>query len=146
MQDLIEQKEYFYHCKIYEEHLVTGAQVAMMDASSEEEINWIKSSGGDPDCSEPEGWNDLRWHGKGSISFAEKDFDKFIERIKQNILIKTKGKHIIQHDNNKVYILYEDCHYWIKEVILTRLDIYIYRHAVIEQEDGFIENMMKEGE
>jgi hypothetical protein len=144
MQGMIDQKEYFYHCEISEEHLITGCQEEMMKASNQEEMKWINNSNCGPDDEEPEGWSDLRWYAKGSTSFAEKDFDKFIEHVKRDVLLKTKGSHIIQHEGNKVYILYENCHWWIKEVILTRLHIYIYRHAIIEQKDGFVENLLKE--
>ena len=142
----IEQKEYLYHCKITEEHLITGQQQAMMESSSREEMEWIRNPCCGPDDTEPEGWSDLRWYQRGSISFAEKDFDKFIERIKRTILQMTKGNHIFQHENGETYVLYEHPHYWIKDVILTRLNIYIYRHAIIEQKEGFVEAIFQEKE
>lgn len=139
IQDLINQKEYFYHCEISEEHLITGQQEAMMEATSQEEIKWIREPCCSPDDNDPEGWNDLRWYSKGSISFATKDFNEFIQHIKREIMLITKGNYILQHEDGKTYILYEHSHYWIKDIILTRLHIYIYRHAIIEQKDGFVE-------
>lgn len=143
MEDLISQDEYFYHCEITEEHLITGRQEALMEAKNEEEMKWINEPICNPDEDDPEGWNDLRWYQKGKTSFAEKDFNDFIKRIKNYILQITKGKYILQHEDNKTYIIYENYHYWIKEKILTRLNVYIYRHAIIDQKEGFIEKILE---
>jgi len=142
MEDLISQGEYYYHCEITEEHLITGRQEALMEAKNKEEMKWINECECNPEDYEPDGWNDLRWYKRGKTSFAEKNFDDFIKRIKNDILQTTKGKYIVQHEDNDVYILYENYHYKIKEFILTRLDVYIYRHAIIEQKEGFIEKVL----
>lgn len=142
MENLISQGEYFYHCEITQEHLITGRQVALMEANNKEEMKWINESICNPDDNEADGWNDLRWYEKGKTSFAEKNLDDFLNRIKSNILQVTHGKYILQHEDDDTYILYENNHYWIKENILTRLHIYIYRHGIIEQKEGFIENVL----
>ena len=144
MEKLIEQQEYFYHCEITEEHLIDGRQEGAMEANNREEREWYLNPHFGPDDEEPEGWNTLRWYSHGKLSFADKDFDNFIKRIKREIRLKTKGKFIIQHEGNEAYILHENCHWLIKEVVLTRLHLYIYRHAIIEQKDGFVETLLQE--
>ena len=135
--NMIHQNDYYYHCKITEEHLITGEQEEIMNASSEEERQLIKEG-----MYEEDGWYELRWHKQGETSFADKEFDNFTKRIKEDIDKRTKGKYILHHDDENTYVLYENNHWLIKEKVLTRLHIYIYRHAIIDCDEDFIEKLL----
>lgn len=143
MLDFIEQGEYFYHCEIFKHHLVTGVQELILKGSAEDREYYQNVSFG-PDDAESEDWSQLRWFKKESISFADKEPEQFFAHIKDVINRETRGEHILSHgDNWEVYVLYENNHWWLKEKILTRLEIYINRHAYIKQKDGFVEELLR---
>ena len=146
--DLIEQKDYFYHCKIYYEYLIDGMQVEIFKAGSEDERKSIKEYANccDPDHEEPEGWSELRWHSRGSTSFADKDFEGLVKHIKREIELITKGEYILQHGYADTYIVYFKTPIYLDEPVLTRMKFYIYRHAIIDQKDDFVETLLKERE
>lgn len=85
-------------------------------------------------------WYSKSWVKDGTVSFAEKEWDKFVKRIHEhfnNESIKKSGVLVsTEDDGNKKHLYWFQNHYLIKEKVLHRASIYITRRAVINYDDN----------
>lgn len=117
----LEDRGYFYHVKIYEEMLLTYEQ------HLEREHGPINT--GDPDDNTD--YEAMKWYKGGSISFAEKEWDKLVSGIRRDFarrgpLLEQTG------DLDRKYFYYFAHDYKLKEKVLYRAWIYTYHHAFVE--------------
>ena len=124
-------KEYLYHVEIYKEALLTYEQYLKREHS------YVCTTDPDDDTN----YEAIEWYSVGSESFAEKDWHKFIGRVRQNLagkgpLIETTG------DFDKKYFYYFKTDFILKERVLHRVWFYVYHHASIDFDiDKFAKHM-----
>lgn len=126
------KRGYFYHVEIYEEVLLTYEQ-------------YLVREHGDVCTSDPDDNTDyeaMKWYKVGSLSFAEKEWDKLVSGIRRHLV--TRGPLLEETDElDKRYFYYFANDYKLKEKVLHRAWIYTYHHAFIEfDRDKFAKHML----
>ncbi|WP_102274068.1 hypothetical protein [Cytobacillus massiliigabonensis] len=127
-----EDRGYFYHVKIYEEMLLTYEQ------HLEREHGPINT--GDPDDNTDYGA--MKWYKGGSVSFAEKEWEKLVSGIRRHLA--SRGPLLEQTgDFDEKYFYYFSRDYKLKEPVLRRAWMYISHDATIKFDiDKFASHMV----
>lgn len=126
---------YFYRCEIYHEALLTYGQY--LEKTSGEKVVY------DPDDST--NYHALDWYKNGSLSFAEKEWPKFISRLRENIKLSC-GMSLQKEENGRQYIYHLGTVLGLKGTFLLRSRIFIQHSSIIEMDEAkFMTDMTRYG-
>lgn len=94
---------------------------------------------GDPD--DDTDYSAMKWYKGGSVSFAEKEWDKLVSGIRRHLALR--GQMLEETgDLDRKYFYYLSNDYILKEKVLHRAWIYTYHHALVEFDiDKFAKHM-----
>ncbi|WP_103110729.1 hypothetical protein [Brevibacillus reuszeri] len=129
------EREYFYCVEIIEEVLLTYEQ------HLEREHGEVCTS--DPDDNTDYGA--MHWYKHQTTSFAEKEWDKLVIRLREQF--KVHAKTMIQGtDNNNNYVYHVGTVYGLKGEFLKRSKFWIQRSATVEMDaQKFAKDLTKIG-
>ncbi|MFW5438895.1 hypothetical protein [Paenibacillus apiarius] len=133
----VNEKGYYYHVNIYQEALLTYEQQLK------------KEHGVNPCTSDPEdstNYHALDWCKNGSISFAEKDWNEFVIRLRgcfklhSGLMLQTEG------DLNRHYIYHIGTVIGLKGKYLIRSHFHITHSASFEMDtERFAQDLTRIG-
>lgn len=127
-----EYEDYFYRAEIYQEALLTLEQ--------KHELEWRQK----PCTSDPEDsteWGAIDWHRTGRTSFANKDWNEFIQRLREHFkrcapMITIPGEWLDEH-----YVLYMGNVIGLEGKYLLREKVWIQRAATVKIGEKFMKDL-----
>lgn len=134
-----DESGYFYHANIYHEVLLSYKQ--HLEKEHGERVCTT-----DPD--DTTNYGALDWYSNGSMSFAEREWDQLVIRLRENVKRHTG---MVLHSKDEGRGSHEHIYYFgsvigLKGKYLSRDRIWIYRSATIEfDQKRFMEDLTRIG-
>lgn len=133
---VLDDKGYYYHVNIYHEALLTFEQQQELEHKQ-------KPCTSDPDDNTD--WDAKEWCKNGSMSFAEKEWNALITRIRNHF--KSKAPLLqMSGDWSKEYVYYTGNVFGLEGKFLKRDHLYIrHESSIVFEESKFMKDLTRIG-